>query len=75
MEDLIKNGWVNIFQSTDSFDAKLVQSKLENQGIEVVIFNHQDSMMTSLNSSQYGVSLFVKEKDVLKAKDLITTKN
>lgn len=71
MTDLDKNGWVSIFKSTDGVDVDLKRSKLESAGIESHTFNHQDSMLTSLNSTNFSVSLYVHKDDVAKATEII----
>ncbi len=71
MTDLDKNDWVSIFKSMDKVDVDLKRSKLEAAGIESNTFNHQDSMLTSLNSTDYFVSLYVHINDEVKAIDII----
>ena len=71
MSEFDKNDWVSIFKSMDNIDVKLKRSKLEAAGIESNIFNHQDSMLTSLNSTDFSVSLYVHQNDEQKAKEII----
>tara|TARA_R110002050_G_scaffold200591_1_gene335510 strand:+ start:55237 stop:55455 length:219 start_codon:yes stop_codon:yes gene_type:complete len=71
MEELLKKGWVLIFKSVDGTDAKIKKSKLSAAGIEVIAFDHQDSMMTSLNDTNFMVSLFVHQKDEASAKEIL----
>jgi hypothetical protein len=71
MEKLEKDGWVSIFKSADSIDVNLKKSKLEAAGINSVTFDHQDSMLTSLNDTKLMVSLFVHKNDVDKAREVI----
>jgi hypothetical protein len=71
MEELIKKGWVIIFKSIDSIDVNLKKSKLIASGVEAITFDHQDSMMTSLNDTNFMVSLFVHKNDEEKAKGII----
>lgn len=71
MSGLNKEGWVMILNSTDSTDVNILKLKLASMGIEAITFNHQDSMLTSLNDSNYAVSLYVHENDVEKAKEII----
>ena len=71
MTDLEKNGWVSIFKSNDSVDVDLKKSKLAAAGIEANVFDHQDSMLTSLNSTKLSVSLYVHKDDEAKAQDII----
>ena len=70
MTSIDKKDWVTIFQSTDSVDVNLKRLKLENSGIESNTFNHQDSMLKSLNSD-FMVSLYVHLKDEKKAREVI----
>lgn len=64
MKDFNSDDWVQVLQTTDSFDAHLLRSKLNEAGIETVAFDHQDSMMTMLNSSKLMVTLYVhKDKE------------
>lgn len=71
MSEFKKEEWVEILKTTDSFDANLLKSKLSEQGIETVAFDHQDSMMTMLNSSKLMVTLYVHKNDFEKAKTII----
>lgn len=71
MEELIKKGWTQILKSTDGSDLNILKLKLADSGIEAVVFDHQDSMLKSLNDTNYMVSLFVHENDVEKAKQII----
>lgn len=71
MEELIKKGWVLIFKSVDGSDVKIKKSKLSASGIEAVAFDHQDSMIPSLNDTNFMVSLFVHQKDEEAAKKII----
>lgn len=66
-----KEGWKEIYRSGDRFDVKVMEARLKEQGIESVVFNHQDSMYKSLNDTNYGVALYVKNEDVEKAKKII----
>lgn len=71
MNTLNKDGWVSILTSNTELDVSLKKSKLESQGIEAIVFNHQDSMLKSLNDTDFMVSLYVHENDVDKAKRII----
>lgn len=71
MSGLNKEGWVNIFKSTDRIDVSLKKSKLANAGVDAITFNHQDSMLASLNTTDFSVSLYVHENDIEKAKKII----
>ena len=74
MEGLNKEGWVSVYKSTDGMDVNLLHGKLESMGIDAIIFNHQDSMLTSLNDTNYSVSLYVHENDVEKVKEIIQSR-
>jgi hypothetical protein len=71
MEDFKKDDWVMVFSSPDSTDVNILKLKLADSGIDAVIFNHQDSMLTSLNDVNYSVTLYVHENDAAKAKQII----
>lgn len=71
MNGLDKDGWVSIITSTKELDINLKKSKLESNGIEAIIFNHQDSMLKSLNDTDFMVSLYVHENDIENAKKII----
>lgn len=71
MNVLNKDGWVSILTSNHELDINLKKSKLESQGIEAIVFNHQDSMLKSLNDTDFMVSLYVHENDIEKAKQII----
>jgi hypothetical protein len=71
MNGLGKDNWVSILTSSKELDINLKKSKLESQGIEAIIFNHQDSMLKSLNDTDFMVSLYVHENDVENAKKVI----
>ncbi|MFT4752877.1 MAG: hypothetical protein ACI85Q_000413 [Salibacteraceae bacterium] len=73
MADLDKRNWVSIFKSMDGVDVNLKRSKLEAAGIESNTFNHQDSMLKSLNDTDFMVSLYVHQNDEEKAKEIIKT--
>ena len=74
MTGLDKKDWVSIFQSMDGIDVNLKRSKLESAGIESNTFNHQDSMLKSLNDTDFMVSLYVHVNDEEKAKEIIQNK-
>ncbi len=71
MNELLDKGWVVIFMSTDGIDVNLKKSKLAANGIEAVTFNHQDTMLKSLNDTNFMVSLFVHGNDLEKSKEII----
>ena len=53
MSGLNKEGWVMVYNSIDGTDITILESKLNELGIEAITFNHQDSMLTSLNDTNY----------------------
>ena len=71
MEELIKKGWVMIFKSGDATDVRIKKSKLMDSGVEAITFDHQDSMLTALNDTNFSVSLFVHKKDEETARKII----
>jgi hypothetical protein len=72
MASLDKKDWVSIYKSMDGVDVNLKRSKLEAAGIESNTFNHQDSMLKSLNDTNFMVSLYVHKDDEAKATEIIT---
>jgi hypothetical protein len=66
MEDLTK-----VFASNDPVKAKLIQGLMERNGIESRILDRKDSAYVMLGE----VAVFVGEKDVSKARDLIENTN
>ena len=71
MGGLNKDGWVMISKSIDATDITILKLKFADSGVEAITFDHQDSMLTSLNDTNYSVSLYVHEKDVDVAKKII----
>lgn len=71
MTGMDNKDWVSIFESNDSVDVNLKRSKLEAAGIESNTFNHQDSMLKSLNDNDLKVSLFVHVNDEEHARQII----
>ena len=71
MEELTKKGWITIFKSMDGIDVNLKKSKLEASGLSATTFNHQDSMLKSLNDTNFMVSLLVHKDDEATALEII----
>ncbi len=67
----LNNDWVLITASADKFDLELKKKRLEEAGILSVLFNHQDSMIPSLNETDYEVGLYVHRSQAEKAKAII----
>lgn len=67
--------WVLIYSSGDKFETDLLKVKLENNGINVVQFDHEDSMYKSLNDTNYEVGLYVHKGDAERAKKIIQNKD
>lgn len=58
-------GWVQIWSETQLYLAELMRSRLETQGIPVLIVNKQDS------NYHFGeIEIHVKNQDVIRAKHL-----
>ena len=63
--------WVTVLQSTDEYIVRIQKLKLEDHGIQVILFNQRDS---SYNTFGY-IYLNVRPEDELKALNLIENSN
>ncbi len=66
-----ESNWVSVYESTDEISAQLIRLKLEDENIEVRVFNQKDSMY---NAFGY-IYLHVRKEDEENAKGLITLAN
>lgn len=58
-------GWIQIWGETQLYLAELIRTRLENEGIPVLIINKQDS------NYHFGeIEIHVKNQDVIRAKHL-----
>ena len=65
----MEKDWVIIYSSTLEADVIIKKQMLENNDIEAVIINKQDSVYKAFGE----IELYVLRDKVLKAKQLITT--
>ncbi|NJK85977.1 MAG: DUF2007 domain-containing protein [Bacteroidales bacterium] len=62
----MENEWVSIFITSDQFYAELAKGLLEENNIEAVVVNKQDSFY------HFGeIELYVKRDNIVKAKFLL----
>jgi hypothetical protein len=61
------NNWHCIYKSTNSFDAELLKSLLESEGIECVVMNNKDSAYPLLGEIQ----LFVPSEKTIEANSIL----
>ena len=67
------SGWVVIYNSSSLNDVEIVKAVLEDNQIDAVIVNKQDTMHLNLiNGATQLIALHVNSKDAIKAKHLIT---
>jgi hypothetical protein len=60
--------WELLFSSDKSYQVEILKSLLEDQEIDAVILNHQDSSYVLLGE----VELYVKQTDLLVARQVLT---
>ena len=65
----MERDWVLIYSSTFEADVVIKKQLLENNDIEAIIINKQDSVYKAFGE----IELYVLRDKVLKAKQLITT--
>ena len=63
----MEKNWVSIFSTNQTYLIQLAKAVLEEENIETVEINKQDSSYTILG----GIELFVNIQDVVKARHLI----
>ena len=68
MNDDTGDSWVMIFNCAARYQAEILKSLLEDENINSVIINKQDSSYLSFGE----IELYVKNDDVLRAKQIIT---
>ena len=61
------DGWIKIFSTQEVFKAKVLEAKLQENGIECYIMNKQDSAYLMFGN----IGIYTKEPDVERAKKLI----
>ena len=63
----MNNDWVKVYSTTDIFKAEIIKQMLLSNDIEAVVMNQKDS------SYHFGsVNIYTKEKDMKKAKEIIS---
>lgn len=68
-----KENWKLVFKAEDEFEAEVVKAKLQENGIEAMLFNRSDSMFTTLDDTQYSAGVLVHPDDETKALNLIAS--
>lgn len=63
----MKQGWVKVWDCQNQVDALLIQMKMEEVGIEVVVMNQQDSSYGMFG----GIQLWVPKVDKHAAEGLL----
>ncbi|MFB6306400.1 MAG: putative signal transducing protein [Flavobacteriales bacterium] len=63
----MKNGWVNVHTSNDTFHIQLLKSVLENNGVKAIILDKKDSFY-KIGHTQ----LYVTENDLIRARTIIS---
>ncbi len=64
------NDWVKIYESSKQYEAEIISGMLEENEIECIIMNKQDSVYL------FGeIELYVKREEILRAKTLIQNIN
>ena len=63
----MKNEWVIVYSTSDVFQAEVIKQMLLSSGIDAISMNQKDS------SYHFGsVNIYTKEKDMKKAKEIIS---
>ena len=65
---------IKIAEYENEFDAELMKSKLDNAGIQSVVFGEDIGAIKPYSTTQFNVELQVFEKDVEKAKQILAEK-
>ena len=60
--------WEMLFSSDKSYQVEILKSLLEEDDIDAVILNHQDSSYVLIGE----IELYVKRSDVLQARQVLT---
>lgn len=63
----MEKDWVKLYSSTSPEEVTLMKNMLEGHGILTVVMNQRDSSYPSFGD----VTIFVKNTDFIKARDLI----
>lgn len=66
-----KKDWKLVFRAEDEFEAEVIKAKLQEKGLEAMLFNRSDSMFTVLDDSQYSAGVLVHPDDEQKALEII----
>jgi hypothetical protein len=70
-EDNDKIRWEKIFSTNAEYQAEILKALLEEENIECVIINKQDSSYLTFGE----IEVYVKSDDILKAKQIATKLN
>jgi type III secretory pathway lipoprotein EscJ len=62
--------WKKVYSTTSEIEAEMVRGFLEEEGLEVVIMNKQDSAFSMIGQ----IEVYVPENDFLKAVNLINSR-
>lgn len=66
-----KENWKLVFKAEDEFEAEVVKAKLQEKGIEAMLFNRSDSMFNVLDDTQFSAGVLVRPDDEQKALEVI----
>lgn len=61
-----QNPWIKIMSTTDRIYAEIIKGRLEENNIEVISLNKQDSMYVQFNST-VPIELYVLNNQVIQA--------
>jgi S-methylmethionine-dependent homocysteine/selenocysteine methylase len=65
------NDWKEVYHSSDKFAVELVKAHLDQANINCVILDQQDSMVKTINETDFNVRLFVHPNNESKALEII----
>ncbi len=63
----MENNWKKVYSSTQAFQAELVKTRLQAEGIEAVVLNKKDSSYVAIGY----VEVYVHQDNLLKAINII----
>lgn len=63
----MEKDWICIYTTNKAFEAEIIKSMMEEEGIEVVLLNKQDSSYLVIGE----IEIYVNAVDVIRAKYLI----
>jgi len=65
------SNWKMVYESSDRFEARVIEAKLKENNIECVFFNHQDSVYMQFNTADLTAGVYVHQDDEAKSLELI----